>query len=330
MLRRSQNHKPANKINDTVIRRFEMEIQTIIKGVISLFLIMFVGVYGSKKGIIDSNVSKGLTRILLEITLPCMIISSFNFSYNADVKSNIFKIFYYSFAVYIISIVLSHLLMLPVKKEKKIILRFANIFTNTGYIGFPILNAIYGAEAVMYGSIFNIFFNIFLWTYGVTMFKGNLQKKELAQELLKALRNPSLIAVYIGIFMMIFDVKLPAVISASANSIGNMTGPLSMIIVGALSYKINIKEHLLDWTVYYGTAVKLIIIPTVLYFISILIKDRSIVANSVIILASMPAAAMTSIFADSFNVNKDYASVIVVATTLLSILTLPVLLKIII
>jgi malate permease and related proteins len=307
-----------------------MEIQTIIKSIISLFLIMLVGVYGSKKEIITANVSKGLTDILLEIALPCMIISSFAFSYNDTIKSNVIKTFYYSLAAYIIIAIASHILMLPVKGERKIILHFANIFTNTGYIGFPILNAIYGAEAVIYGSIFNMFFVIFLWTYGIMIFKGKIEKKELAHEIKIALLNPSVIAVCIGITMMIFNIKLPNVITASISSIGNMTGPLSMIIVGAMSSNINLKYHLRDWTIYYGIATKTIIIPAVLYFITLLIKDRSIVSNSVIIIASMPAAAMTSIFADSYNIKKDYATIIVIATTLISILTLPLLLRVII
>lgn len=307
-----------------------MEMPTIMKSVISLFLIMLVGVYCSKKGIMNSNVSKGLTRILLEVTLPCMILISFSLPYDEGVKSNIMKTFYYSLLTYIIIAIASYILMMPVKDERKLILHFSNIFTNTGYIGFPILNVIYGTEAVMYGAIFNVFFTIFLWTYGVIIFKGKVEKQDLVKEILKALKNPSLIAVYIGIAMMLFDLKLPAVILASVNSIGNMTGPISMIIVGALSYKINIKEYLIDWTIYYGIAVKLIIIPAFLYFISLLIQDRTIVSNSVIILASMPAAAMTSIFADSFNIKKDYAAVFVVATTLLSVFTLPILLRLII
>lgn len=307
-----------------------MEMPTIIKSVISLFLIMLVGVYGSKKGIIDNHANRGLTKILLDITLPCMIITSFSFSYDEGVKSNVLKTFYYSLAVYIILIIISKVLTIPVKNEKRTILHFANVFTNTGYIGFPILNAIYGAEAVMYGSIFNIFFNIFLWTYGIIIFKGRMEKQKLVKELLKALRNPSLIAVYIGIIMMLFDLKLPAVVLTSANSIGTITGPLSMIIVGVLATKVNIKEHLIDWTIYYGIAMKLILIPAALYFVSLLIRDRSIVSNTVIILGSMPAAAMTSIFSDSFNVKREYGAVVVVATTLLSIFTIPILLRIII
>jgi malate permease and related proteins len=306
-----------------------MEMMTIIKSVISLFLIMLVGVYGSKKGIINSNVNKSLTDILLEILLPCMIITSFSFPYDEGVKSNVLRTFYYSFSAYIIIAILSYLLMLPVKKERKIILHFSNIFTNTGYIGFPILNAIYGAEAVMYGSIFNMFFVIFLWTYGIMIFKGKVEKSELVKEILKALKNPSLIAVYAGIVLIIFDLKLPEVILQSTSAVGSMTGPISMIVVGALSYKIKIREHIKDWTIYYGAVVKLLVIPVILYCISLLVNDRSMVSNTVIILASMPAAAMTSIFADRFNIKRDYAAVIVVATTLLSIFTLPVLLKMI-
>lgn len=306
-----------------------MEMATIINSIISLFLIMMIGVYGNKKKIINDKVNKGLTDILLQIALPFIIISSFSFSYNNMVKDNVIKTFFYSLVAYIVIIAISHILIIPIKGEKKTILHFCNIFTNTGYIGFPILNAIYGREAVIYGSIFNMFFVLFLWTYGIIIFKGNLEKEELKQEITKALLNPSVIAVYIGITMMIFDIRLPDIIMSSVSSIGNMTGPISMIIVGAMSTNIKIKEHLKDWTIYYAILSKIIIIPLILFFISVLINDRSIVSNSVIILGSMPSAVMASIFAEEFNVKKDYATIIVVGTTLLSIITLPVLLGII-
>ena len=302
---------------------------TIINSVISLFLIMLVGVYGSKKGIISDTVNKGLSSILLQITLPCMVIASFGLTYDEAIRSNVAKAFYYSFIVYIIMIISSKLLMMPVKNERRTIMHFSNIFTNTGFIGFPILNVIYGPEAVMYGSIFNVFFNIFIWTYGIIIFKGKMEKEELIKELIKALKNPSLIAVYIGITMMLLNIKLPDVIFKSVSLVGNMTGPLSMIIVGVLAYNANIKEYLREWTVYYGAFINLIVIPLILYLISVLIKDRSIVANSVIILGAMPAGAMTSIFADIFDIQREYASVVVVTTTLLSIFTIPLFLKLI-
>ncbi len=307
-----------------------METATILNSIISLFMIILVGIYGSKKGIITDRVSKGLTDILLEICLPFMIVSSFAFSYNETIKSNVLKTLYYSLAAYVIIIAVSYLLVIPVKKERKTILHFANVFTNTGYIGFPLLNSIYGPEAVIYGSIFNMFFVLFLWTYGVMLYKGTVTKEGIRKEIFKALSNPSVIAVYIGIILMLLNIKLPKMLLSSFSSIGSMTGPLSMILVGAMSANLRIKEHVKDWTIYYGFATKTIIIPVVLYFVSVLIGDRSMVSNSVIILGSMPAAAMTSIFAEAYGIKKDYANIIVIGTTLLSIATLPVLLKIII
>ena len=103
--------------------------------------------YGQQRRIktvdnIDEKLNKGLTDILIKIALPFMIVSSFIFTYEDAIKNNVIKTFYYSFIAYIIVAITSYLLLLPIKKDKKTILHFANIFTNTGYIGFPILNSI--------------------------------------------------------------------------------------------------------------------------------------------------------------------------------------------
>ena len=306
-----------------------MEIWAIIESVSSLFIIILVGVYGSKKKIITSEINKGLTDILIKIALPSMILASFVFTYDNTVKSNVVKTFYYSLIGYIIMTVISYLLLSPIKSDKKIILHFANVFPNTGYVGFPVLNSIYGAEGVIYGSIFNMFFVIFMWTYGLILFKGDFNKKELKSEIKKLLFNPSIIAVFIGIILMISDIQLQAALLSSIKSIGNVTGPLSMIIIGAILSDVKIQNYLKDWTIYYGIITKLVIIPITICFLSLLLKDTSIAMNTVLIMTAMPASAMTSILAENFDKEKEYAAVIVSATTLFSLLTIPILLKII-
>lgn len=306
-----------------------MEFSVIIESVISLFLIILVGVYGAKKKIITPQMNKGLIDILIQITLPLMILSSFIFTYDAAIKSNAIKTFYYSIAAYIIMVLVSYLLLLPIKNDKKIVLHFANVFTNTGYVGFPILNSIYGAEGIVYGSIFNMFFVIFVWTYGIILYRGNFQKKELKNELKKILLNPSIIAVCAGVIIMIFNIQLPGAILFSIRNIGNITGPLSMIIIGVIISDVKIKEYVKDWTIYYGITTKLILIPSIIYLISLLILETSKAVNTVIIMTAMPASAMTSILAESFDKEKDYAAVIVSVTTLLSLITVTILLKII-
>jgi predicted permease len=306
-----------------------MEFSSIIESAISLFFMILVGVYGARKTIITPQINKGLIDILIQITLPFMILSSFIFTYDDAIKSNAINTFYYSFAAYIIMIIVSHLLLFPIKNNKKTVLHFANVFTNTGYVGFPILNSIYGTEGIVYGSIFNMFFVIFVWTYGIILYKGSFQKSELKKELKKILLNPSIIAVCVGVIIMIFNIQLPGAMLLSIRSIGNITAPLSMIIIGVIISDVKIKEYIKDWTIYYGVTTKLIFMPSIIYLISLLTVEPSKAVNTVIIMTAMPASAMTSILAESFDKEKNYASVIVSVTTLFSLITVPMLLKII-
>ena len=293
--------------------------------IIALFLIILIGVYGTKKHIINDDVNKGLRRILLEITLPLLVINSFSFSFDEGMGRNIITAFIYSILFMILGGIISYILLKPLKGEKKKILHFANFFSNCGFIGFPIINSIFGAEGVVYTSIFNMVFTIFLWTYGVMIFSDKLSKENIK----KVLLNPSIIAVYIGIPIMIFNIKLPASILDTTKIVGDMTAPISMIIVGSILSKVKIKSIFKEASVYYGALIKLVVIPLAIYMIKLIIKDNSSVIDTIIVIQAMPAAAMTSIFAADFDKEKEYGAIVVFVTTLLSIITIPVIVKVI-
>ncbi|WP_291649760.1 AEC family transporter [Clostridium sp.] len=293
--------------------------------VIALFLIILIGVYGTKKNIINADVNKGLRRILLEITLPLLVINSFSFSFDEGMGKNIIIAFIYSIVFMILGGIISFILLKPLKGERKKILHFANVFSNCGFIGFPIINSIFGAEGVVYTSIFNIVFTIFLWTYGVMIFSDKLSKENIK----KVLVNPSIIAVCIGIPIMIFNIKLPVAILDTTKIVGDMTAPISMIIVGSILSKVKIKSIFKEASVYYGALIKLIVIPLAIYIVKLIIKDNSNVIDTIIIIQAMPAAAMTSIFAADFDKEKEYGAIVVFVTTLLSILTIPIMVRII-
>lgn len=300
-----------------------MNLSVIVNGVISLFLIILVGVYAAKKRIITKEINKGLTNILLKITLPCLVVSSFIFDLSDELKDNIIRCFIYSPLVLIISIVISYILLIPIKGEKKIIIQFANVFSNCGFIGFPIVFSIYGNEGVIYASIFNLFFTAFLWTYGVILFNGKMKREDIK----KVLLNPAIVAVFIGLIIMIFGFDIPSVLSSTLDLVGNMTSPLSMIIVGVILGNAKIISYLKDKTIYYSAFLKLIIMPCILILISKLLKDTSLVIKTLIIVTAMPAAAMTSILAESFDKESEYSAVIVFITTLFSVITFPILLN---
>ena len=300
-----------------------MDLTVIINKVISLFLIMIIGVYGSKKKIITPMINKGLTNILLEITLPCLVISSFIFDMDNQLKNNIIKCFIYSPIVLITTTFISYIALFPIKSDKKIIMQFANVFSNCGFIGFPIIYSIFGGEGVIYASIFNMFFTIALWTYGIILFNGNIEKKDLK----KVFLNPSIIAVIIGLIILIFNISIPEVVYSTLDLVGGVTSPLSMIIIGVILGNSNILNYLRDYTIYYSSILKLLVLSVVLIIISKIINDNSIVVKTLTIITAMPAAAMTSILAEKFDKEKEYSAVIIFITTLFSLITFPLLLK---
>lgn len=300
-----------------------MDLTVIINGVIALFLIMLIGVYGSKRKIITPTINKGLTNILLEISLPCLVVSSFIFDMNDDLKSNIIKCFIYSPISLIITMIVSYIALYPIKSDKKIIMQFANVFSNCGFVGFPIIYSIFGNEGIIYASIFNMFFTIAVWTYGVMLFNGNIDKKDLK----KVLLNPSIIAVIIGLIIMIFKINIPDVLYSTLELVGGLTSPLSMIIIGVILGNANILKYLKDYTIYYNSLLKLILLPCILILVSRIINDTSMVSKTLIIITAMPAAAMTSILAENFDKEKEYSAVIVFITTLIFLVTFPMLLK---
>ncbi|MHC1746870.1 MAG: AEC family transporter [Cellulosilyticaceae bacterium] len=302
-----------------------MSIRVVMQEVMTLFLVMIVGVYGRRKKIITEAVNQGLSQMLLRITMPLLIIASFNFTYDAALKACVIKAFYYSFFTLLISVIISYILLLPLKNGEKYILQFANVFSNCGFIGFPLIGSVYGDEGIIYAAVFNMMFSILVWTYGIALFSGKFEKSTLK----KVMVNPAVVAVYIGLVIMIFNIKLPNVILAPIKLVGGLTAPLAMIIVGVILAEVKPRKYLGNWSLYYGAFIKLLVIPSAVYGVTRLVGDTSTLANTMVLLAAIPSASITAIFAENFNKNQEYASMLVFLTTLLSMLTFPAILKMI-
>lgn len=301
----------------------------VMDSVFSLFLIILVGVYAARKQIITAELNEGLVNLLIQIVLPCMVLSSFTYSYDQSIKAEVVNTFYYSLSAYIFMILISYLLLIPCRSNKKTVLQFANSFPNTGYIGIPVLSSLYGIEGTVYGSVFNLFFVVFVWTYGVFVYRGSLDKSRLKQDIKKTFLNPSVLAVVLGILIMVLEIQLPNALLVTIRNIGNITTPLSMLIIGVILAGAKISAHTKDWTLYYGSVCKLLLIPLLIYIAATITGVESKALNSVIIMTAMPASAMTAIFAHNFQKEADYAAVVVSISTLASLATIPVLLQLI-
>ncbi|AKA68059.1 AEC family transporter [Clostridium scatologenes] len=300
-----------------------MEINTVITQIISLFLVALVGFYGGKKNIIDENFSNGLSKLLVEITTPFLVISSFSISYGPDVANNVIKAFIYSFAIFLLTPLLVKPLLIKVDKSKRNVLEFAMVFSNCGFMGFPVAQSVFGNEGVVYAAIFNMIFNIFVWTYGVMLFNNKSDIKGLKE----SLKNPGVVSSVIGLLIMIFSIKIPPLLLNTTKMVGGLTTPISMLIIGSLLSRSELKKIIKDKSMYYGSMIKLILLPLILYCMSILFKENSMVLKTFILMQAMPAGALTTIFAENFNKNKEYSAFIVSFSSLLSVVTIPLVIK---
>ncbi|WP_243122124.1 AEC family transporter [Clostridium thermarum] len=298
-------------------------MDAVVNQILSLFLVGIIGFYGRKRNIIDAGLTNGLSKLLLEITTPLLIISSFNFSGGSQLAGNALKAFIYGLAIFIVTPIIVKPFFAKIEKRKRYILQFAMVFSNCGYMGIPLTAGILGDEGIIYASIFNMYFNIFAWTYGVSLFTD---AKEL-NGLKTLMKNRGIIAVIIGLIVMIFSIQIPGLLLDTMKTVGGLTTPLSMIIIGSLLAATDFRGAVKDLTVYYGSFIKLILLPTLLYLVSVIFKENSLVMKTFILMQAMPAGAMTTLFAERFDKEKEYSAVIVSFSTLISMVTIPLVIK---
>lgn len=300
-----------------------MDLSIIINQVISLFMVMLVGFYGRKRNIINEALTKGLTNLLLDICIPLLIICSFNITFNSSMLNNLIKSFIYGLAIFIVTPVFARILVSKTEDRKKNILEFAIVFSNCGFMGFPLIDSVFGQEGIIYAAIFNMFFNIFAWTYGIMLFTEVRSLKGVT----KGLVNPGIISVFIGLLVMVSPIKIPVVLSNTMKMVGGMATPISMLIIGSLLATANFKRALKDMSIYYGVFIKLLVVPITLYFVSALFNERSIVMKTFILMQAMPTGATISIFAENYNKEREYSALMVSFSTLFSVITIPLIIR---
>ncbi|ADL12362.1 AEC family transporter [Acetohalobium arabaticum] len=300
-----------------------MQFSIIINQILVLFIIIFIGYIIRKKEIINQEVSDGLTDLLMEVTLPALIISSMIIEINPRLVNNLQISFWvwgglYLFIIGMISL-LSH--YLPFSQNQKSVFKFATIFGNVGYMGYPVIDAIYPEYGMLYAIIGNIFFNVLAWTYGIYLFT----KKEDGDNKIQfeKLLNNGLIAIIIGFGFLLTGYQLPNPLTGALDRLGNMTFPLSMIVIGSSLTNIDFKTILYNKYLYLISGLKLIIIPLIIFLLLQPFTIPTKINNIVVILFAMPSAATTVVFAEKFGADYTLASEGVFVTTLFSLVTIP-------
>lgn len=298
-----------------------MNLSNIFIQVLVLFLLILVGYLARRKNLLDEHCTSKLSSLIMNIFLPCTIISSMQIDYSSDMLSKIINLLIISIVMYSVSFLVSYLLKFIFKYDDNLgIYQYVIMFSNVAFMGYPVVEAVLGSEAIFYTAIFNLPFNLLTITLGSYLLSKGKDDYSFS---LKSLISPIIVSIFIGLLLFIFSIKIPIFLNQPIEMLGNITTPLSMLVIGSMLCTSSAYDCFSNKKLYFVTLIRLVLLPLIIYYIfSGQIKDSMLLAIPIVI-SSMPAAANTAIMANEYKSNTVLASQAVFFTTLFSIITIP-------
>ena len=285
-----------------------------------LLFYLAVGMYCVKVGLIDRDSKEKLVDIILRITLPCMIFNSFNNPLTPEVMKQTALILVVAVSISILSCLLGKVIYNKYPQKKKSILQYCTLVNNSGFLGMPMVSAVYGSEGLFAASIFIIPNRIFMWTAGLAMFTT----ADFRTKCKNILLNPCIVTVFLGIARRITGFPVPEFLDTAIANTDAVTTPLSMMVIGTMLIGVPWKK-LLEPSIFRLAFVRLIALPLVALYILNLIDAQPLLAGVSLILTGMPAGSTSALLAAKYGADEDYASRCIVTTTIMSLATIPVL-----
>ena len=273
--------------------------------------------------IFDEYTNKKISALIVNVASPMLIISSIA-GVEGSNKSIVFLMIGAGILMYIGFIILGKIInrIFPFPKKDWPVYECMVVFANTGFMGYPVLLDVFGQEAVFYASLIHMAFNFFVYTYAIMcLTKGDDSEFKLN---FKQLLTPGIILIFVGIFIYLFDIQLPSVLMDTINSVGSLTAPLSMMMIGSSLAVYPIKDSFTDWRSYVFAFVRLMIVPFVTMIMCRLLHIDAYYANITIITNAMPVGSMVLMLATQYNANVKIVTKNIVVSTLLSVITIPI------
>ncbi len=284
-----------------------------------LFSLMILGLLLKKRGLITAGNKELLTDLVINVTLPCSIVKSFQMDFSREILNSCMVIFLVAIGIQAGSYVLSYILYRGVDTKHRKVLQYATICSNAGILGNPIAEGIYGALGLLYASIYLIPQRTFMWSLGLTYFTECPDRKSLVK---KVGTHPCIIAVAVGLFLMIFQLKLPGFVNQTVKTLAGANTGLSMLFIGSILAGVSLKSLWNKLTVYYAF-IRLFLVPFLVWAVCYALGLDGLVTGVSVVLAGMPAASVTAILAAKYNCDEVFATKCVVSSTLLSMVTVP-------
>jgi malate permease and related proteins len=299
-----------------------MDIIPIISSILTLFILISIGFAALRAGLITRAGVTGLSGLLVNITLPCLIIESMQVPLTDTLLTHMEGIILIELLVYGISFFFAFLVpyILGGSVFEIGVFRFMLIFSNLGFMGYPVCETLFGPQSLFYVTLINIPFGLLVFTIGVFLLRPDLARHPD----LKRILSPGLIASLIGLLFFFTGFTIPSPLSDSFSLLGSVTTPLAMIVIGALLATLPVGSLLGDSRIWVISLFRLSVIPGITLLILSRFTSDPLLLGVPVILAAMPVAANTVLLAEEYGVNAELASKGVFISTVLSVVTIPI------
>lgn len=310
----------------------------LLEQMVVLFLLMGIGYLCYKKGIITDESGKKLSAIVVNIANPALVLTGClgeEKIQGRELLATVAIIVVMYLALLLVAQILP--VLLKVEKESRGTYKAMSVFSNIGFMGFPVVAALYGNGAILYAALFTIPYNILIYTYGVSSMAmpssspltaenedGEGQKEGSRFRLmLGRILNVGVIACIVTMIVYLCGIPVPGMLADTITHLSNLTAPLSMMVIGASLATINLKELFMDARLLVFSVVKLLVIPIVGMLIIKRFVSNEIICGVCMVMLATPVGSMTAMLAQQYGGDYEMASKGVALTTILSVITIP-------
>lgn len=299
----------------------EGNMKIIIYKLIQFFLVLFLGYVLAKKKIIQENQLSLLSQLVTKVFLPAYTFCSM---YNGNTKNQLFAgipVLLITVIFYLVLIALFSALsrILKLKGERRTVFMALFIFGNTGFVGMPVLQSLYGGEGAINMALFSIIDQAIMWSYGINLCYGGHKGKFQ----LKKILNPCIFAIAAAMILLLAEIQLPSLVMETIITVGNGNTSVCMLYLGGLMYYSSMRSVLKDKELYIGIITKMIFFPICVNAVLSLLPINDVMRGSLVIIAGLPTMTVIPILAREGSSEGEYAAGITMITLLTCLITLP-------
>lgn len=289
-----------------------------------MFGVMALGWISYKVNWIGTEALKGMTNLLIYLVAPAVIVQAFQRPFELAQLRTIGIVFLVDVGVFAVTIAIAHLVFnrrLIADPDSRISLRFGTVYSNAGFIGIPLTQALLGSEGVFYAVTFIAAFTVFVWTHGISLF--GQAKESLSKRLRRVVLNPGIISILVALAFYVLSIHIPSPFADVIGYVGSMNTPLSMLVVGINLAMFSLRSVFSSGLAWLGMIARNLLVPAAFVLLLWPLPINHVAKMAVLISVAAPVGAFIVILSVRHDRDAQFPTKLLCLSTLVSVLTIP-------